>query len=424
MSGTQISDMTVNPTLPAGSYVPFVVLSSSTGLNPASNYIFDLGTALAGLTGYVTTAALAASTGAALVGIADGGTLQAWIDAPTVRNTSTTAFRIYQDDGTLVYVTSTVDTYSGTGTGLTGAPRIYVGTKTPSGDDSAICIGRELTGSNLFSHAVRDETTFASTSTGAYASFDANPIMSGGTAYNHLYGLQGRPDYSGSLTLSVLSGCTVAPIQHSGVVTTVAGLTCQNSQFLGGTRTNHYGVHVETLSAPTAGTAFAFFADNNDSALLGNLQILGNLTGVTTGSANSWEAIGGVAAFNAIGGIQMWGNGGSAAYGRIRAYSDGSGTAKGLAIQDNGGQVLIGATSPTTGATVEITGSLSTTGNATLGDAAGDLATVTGKLILATTATPASAAATGTTGTVAWDASFIYICVATNTWKRVAIATW
>lgn len=38
--------------------------------------------------------------------------------------------------------------------------------------------------------------------------------------------------------------------------------------------------------------------------------------------------------------------------------------------------------------------------------------------------TPASAAATGTTGTIAWDASFIYVCVATNTWKRVAIATW
>ena len=47
----------------------------------------------------------------------------------------------------------------------------------------------------------------------------------------------------------------------------------------------------------------------------------------------------------------------------------------------------------------------------------------TGKAILATS-TPASAAATGTTGTVTWDASYIYICTATNTWKRVAIATW
>jgi hypothetical protein len=37
---------------------------------------------------------------------------------------------------------------------------------------------------------------------------------------------------------------------------------------------------------------------------------------------------------------------------------------------------------------------------------------------------PASASATGTAGTIIADASYIYICTATNTWKRVAIATW
>ena len=40
------------------------------------------------------------------------------------------------------------------------------------------------------------------------------------------------------------------------------------------------------------------------------------------------------------------------------------------------------------------------------------------------THTPASATATGTAGEVAWDADYIYICTATNTWKRVAISTW
>ena len=37
---------------------------------------------------------------------------------------------------------------------------------------------------------------------------------------------------------------------------------------------------------------------------------------------------------------------------------------------------------------------------------------------------PASAGATGTAGTIIWDADYIYICTATNTWKRAAIATW
>ena len=38
--------------------------------------------------------------------------------------------------------------------------------------------------------------------------------------------------------------------------------------------------------------------------------------------------------------------------------------------------------------------------------------------------TPASATATGTTGEIQWDSNYIYVCVATNTWKRVAISTW
>lgn len=37
---------------------------------------------------------------------------------------------------------------------------------------------------------------------------------------------------------------------------------------------------------------------------------------------------------------------------------------------------------------------------------------------------PASASASGTLGEIRVDANYIYICTATNTWKRVAIATW
>lgn len=58
----------------------------------------------------------------------------------------------------------------------------------------------------------------------------------------------------------------------------------------------------------------------------------------------------------------------------------------------------------------------------TIGAAALTMAAST-SLVVATQ-TPASAAASGVAGTIAWDSSFIYVCVATNTWKRVAIATW
>ena len=36
---------------------------------------------------------------------------------------------------------------------------------------------------------------------------------------------------------------------------------------------------------------------------------------------------------------------------------------------------------------------------------------------------PATAASAGTAGMVAYESGFLYICVATNTWQRVAIAT-
>jgi hypothetical protein len=44
--------------------------------------------------------------------------------------------------------------------------------------------------------------------------------------------------------------------------------------------------------------------------------------------------------------------------------------------------------------------------------------------IIAPSAPPANASAAGVAGSITWDSGFIYICTATNTWKRVAIATW
>ena len=45
-------------------------------------------------------------------------------------------------------------------------------------------------------------------------------------------------------------------------------------------------------------------------------------------------------------------------------------------------------------------------------------------LSLRTTKTPASSSDTGTAGDICWDSDYVYVCVATNTWKRTALATW
>ena len=44
--------------------------------------------------------------------------------------------------------------------------------------------------------------------------------------------------------------------------------------------------------------------------------------------------------------------------------------------------------------------------------------------VRATPFTPASASATGVVGQIAWDANYVYVCTATNTWKRAGLSTW
>lgn len=43
---------------------------------------------------------------------------------------------------------------------------------------------------------------------------------------------------------------------------------------------------------------------------------------------------------------------------------------------------------------------------------------------LAWASVPASAASVGTAGQIAYESGFVYVCVATDTWQRVALATW
>lgn len=74
-----------------------------------------------------------------------------------------------------------------------------------------------------------------------------------------------------------------------------------------------------------------------------------------------------------------------------------------------GGTTLLGINSPSTGATTALDVSYT-------GTAAG--------FRIRESFTPASASAAGNAGDIAWDANYIYVCIATNTWKRTALTTW
>ncbi len=38
--------------------------------------------------------------------------------------------------------------------------------------------------------------------------------------------------------------------------------------------------------------------------------------------------------------------------------------------------------------------------------------------------TPATSSAAGSPGQMAWDTSYLYLCIQKNTWRRIAHATW
>lgn len=57
-------------------------------------------------------------------------------------------------------------------------------------------------------------------------------------------------------------------------------------------------------------------------------------------------------------------------------------------------------------------------------DGSGDADLTAASIGVTVSHTPATAFEACDTGTISWDANFVYVCVATNTWRRSALAAW
>ena len=73
-----------------------------------------------------------------------------------------------------------------------------------------------------------------------------------------------------------------------------------------------------------------------------------------------------------------------------------------------------------------ITGNINMGTNGITNAASLDCASVraTDFLLISAPTVPASAGDQGALGTISWDSTYIYICIADDTWQRVAHATW
>jgi hypothetical protein len=70
--------------------------------------------------------------------------------------------------------------------------------------------------------------------------------------------------------------------------------------------------------------------------------------------------------------------------------------------------------------TLDVAGTINSSGAITTGTG---LTTPT-LSVTSTGNTPANANSTGTKGQIVWDANYIYVCTATNTWRRAALSSW
>mgnify|MGYP005693054397 FL=1 len=167
------------------------------------------------------------------------------------------------------------------------------------------------------------------------------------------------------------------------------------------------------LTGNVTGNVTGAVTGNVTGNLTGNVtgNVTGDVTGDVTGNLTGNVAPTGSSSFSTIdvngGAIDGTPIGANSASTGVFTNITGSGTATLATVDINAGNIdgtNIGASTPGAG-----------TFNA--------LATTGDNIRIDTSQTPANSSASGTTGEIAYDTNYIYVCVATNTWKRVALST-
>jgi hypothetical protein len=242
-------------------------------------------------------------------------------------------------------------------------------------------------------------------------------------------------DWRGTLS-SVTGGNTAIGhnaglLQTTAVNNTLVGSTAGDAITTGGSNT---AVGSQALSANTTASSntavgwasmLATTSGSSNTAVGG-----GALQSNTTGASN--VSVGAISLLSAIG-SNLVAVGASA--GRYRGsgtdtLTDASssvfiGYQSRAAANSQTNQVVIAGTDGLgNGSNTTTIGNASTTGTFLSGTATSVLSVAGDTVRIVNDKTPANAGAAGTEGDICWDANYIYVCVAANTWKRVAIATW
>ena len=316
--------------------------------------------------------------------------------------------------------------------GLTGAGRLFIGTGTDS-DNSGVLVCRTHAGSQSGgSHGFRDSSTLAWSGAAlwGHASFDSIPVVNTSGTANHAASFQSRIQVEGSVDIPNIQGLTFQTT-HNGTGTINQNIGLFIDDALGtGTITTNVGLYINQLSRGATNN-FSIYSSGTQQSYHAGLWQCGTLacdgvatiTGVLTAATVRGASTGGQLALGSgtNGGLTLSPKGNANVEINLPTASSTSSLTNLFTVTGTGLKIIaLGATS--TGTVIQ-----SYNGNLTINPEGNNIITGSGtRLILqsGTAETPASAGASGVAGSIVWDASYIYVCTATNTWKRAAISTW
>jgi hypothetical protein len=186
-----------------------------------------------------------------------------------------------------------------------------------------------------------------------------------------------------------------------------------------GSATAYSVVNDSQVQSDVTGNATGFFNGintANTTFTLNNYMHFDAVQGTIGASSTVTNQYGFRAASSLTGATNNFGFRGdiAAATGRWNFYANGT------ALNYFNGNTIMGTLAADSGEKLQVNGTMKVTGASTFSSSV----TSTQFRLSALNTAPTSSTDTGTLGEIRIDANYIYICTTTNTWKRVAIATW
>lgn len=267
---------------------------------------------------------------------------------------------------------------------------------------------RQFDGEHIWSSAAAGAADSAITFTQVMKADINDNIKIGTGEPSYKLDVDGTFGASGLATLS--GGATV-----SGTVT-FAGQTANSIPYLSGsnvfTTSSNLTYNTTTLAMQTTGTTAPVFditATNSGGAAIPTMRFIRTTTSAVTSFVGqiNWRQTQTDGSVVAVGNI-------------VASSSNNPATLNGTLTLQAEKEIVLQSTS--TGSWLSASGT-GVTVNSDL-DATAPLDVVGNRIRVQTAKTPASATDTGNEGEICWDSSYVYVCVATDTWKRTALSTW